>query len=427
MEGGASAARRLTEGPTAGPRTDRPSSTPADVRAARLQSQAAREAAGPASAAVVADATDLADVFEAGVTPAELAAHLDPATLSRLVPQLSEADAHEVSRLFAEPRVRAMLDDTWASPPDGHPMLAEVLVRQLTEHVDLVRILHASPELSHSLLARPLTLHHLASHQQAIDVLGSVVDGLDAEDSRNDASVSPPDPVPTPLKSWHVHVSAAVRAGGLTARQPSFDHTRSDDPSYQAEYLTRLLGAAEEVKADLAEVATRVANHGSPGGGRADWRREPKGRRRAEDKVREYNNDASLLTDLAAAKVEFDNLDDVYAALKRLSEDRGVEIIRCVDRFVRPQQSGYRDIQMLLRMSTGHVAEFRLHLAALDRVAEWEHALFEVRRDLKAVAEEEARPMSAKEIAIRNGLLTREQEFFWHALMSTIDAGGAEK
>ena len=58
-------------------------------------------------------------------------------------------------------------------------------------------------------------------------------------------------------------------------------------------------------------------------------------------------------------------------------------IVGCQDRFLAPMGSGYRDVQLVLRMRNGHMAEFRLHLAALDAVAVWEHALYEVRRDIR--------------------------------------------
>ena len=74
----------------------------------------------------------------------------------------------------------------------------------------------------------------------------------------------------------------------------------------------------------------------------------------------------------------------------------------------------------MLRTSNGHIAEFRLHLAALDEVAVWEHALFEVRRDIEAIAEQEGRAMTPAERAIRDGVVREEQRQFWQALQSTI-------
>ncbi|NJP35873.1 hypothetical protein HCJ94_28950, partial [Micromonospora sp. HSS6-12] len=146
-------------------------------------------------------------------------------------------------------------------------------------------------------------------------------------------------------------------------------------------------------------------------------------RTRAEDKVRKYGGDVSRLTDLAAAKVVFAKLSDLYRAVRLVTEDPDVEIVEVEDRFAKPQASGYRDIQMMLRMSNGHIAEFRLHLAALDVVDGWEHSLYEVRRDLESIARERGNDLSLMERAIYNGLLTREQSFFWDALKSTLGEG----
>jgi (p)ppGpp synthase/HD superfamily hydrolase len=128
----------------------------------------------------------------------------------------------------------------------------------------------------------------------------------------------------------------------------------------------------------------------------------------------------SLLTDLAAASVAFDDLADLYSALGALHQELGDDIVYFEDRMVVPQKSGYRDILMMLRTSTGHIAEFRLQLKALDRVAEWEHALYEVGRDLKAVAEQEGRSMSAMERALRGGLLRQTRHYFWEALQTSM-------
>ena len=84
-------------------------------------------------------------------------------------------------------------------------------------------------------------------------------------------------------------------------------------------------------------------------------------------------------------------------------------------------RSGYRDVQLNLRMRNGHLAEFRLHLAALDAVAVWEHVLYEVRRDVEALALAEDRRLTSRERAITEGIRLREQQLFWQALQSTYE------
>ena len=67
------------------------------------------------------------------------------------------------------------------------------------------------------------------------------------------------------------------------------------------------------------------------------------------------------------------------------------------------------------------LAEFRLHLAALDAVAHWEHVLYEVRRDIEALALAEGRALTPRERAIVDGVQFREQQLFWQALQSTYE------
>ena len=85
--------------------------------------------------------------------------------------------------------------------------------------------------------------------------------------------------------------------------------------------------------------------------------------------------DASKLLDLAAAKVEFRTSTISTPRSAASGAPPRCVVVSCEDRFVTPMSSGYRDVQMVLRMRNGHLAEFRLHLAALDAVAEWEHVL----------------------------------------------------
>ncbi|MER5333013.1 toxin glutamine deamidase domain-containing protein [Micromonospora sp. NPDC002717] len=405
-----------------GPAPNRGDAPPEDLRAARERARAERVANGGPVSAALADEPDLERVFAAGVTPVEVAAGLDAPALRRLVPHLDEPAARDVARLFAEPRVQRMLDDTWRTPPKDEPMLAETLVRQLVERPDLARMILATPELANSLTARPVTLHHLAIHQQAIDVLGSVLDEIAGRGAEAVARGPLPTPQPTPLTDNQRRISALFSSGRERATQAGFDVARKSDAEYQTKYLDRLYTDAVEAQQEVVALAQRLAAESS-GPAMPDGRPGPKDRKRAEDKVAKYRGDVSMLTDLAAAKVAFRELSDLYAALKVLRGYIGVEVVEFEDRFIAPQSSGYRDIQMSLRTSNGHIAEFRLHLQALDDVASWEHALYEVRRDLKAVAKDQGRTMSQVERAVWNGVLKEEQRYFWQALQTTLGGG----
>ncbi|MGW4497193.1 toxin glutamine deamidase domain-containing protein [Micromonospora sp. NPDC004336] len=411
--------------PPSGPVPDRPSPQldeprqpsghdglpPKDLRSERERAQAERMANGIAANAVLAGEPDLDAVFAAGVTPAEVAAALDGPTLRRLVPHLDEPAARDVARLFAEPRVQRMLDETWREPPRGEPMLAETLVRQLARQPDLARMILATPELTNSLTARPVTLHHLATHQQAIDVLGSVLD----DNVSSDASAIDSDQIEAPEGSISAEQKAlgdSVSPRSRKVYQSGFDSSRQDDESYRLSYLEHLYREAIVAQRELNELAIRMAGRQ----GVASWRDKPKDRQRVLDKLVEYQNDVSSLKDLAAARIQFRRLDDLYRGLWRIGQEPGIDVLVKKDRFLKPQLSGYRDVLLSLRMSNGHVAELRLQLAAMDEVAEWEHALYEVRRDLEAMAESQDRSLTTSELAIRDGLVAREQEAFRVAL-----------
>ncbi|MEU2614963.1 toxin glutamine deamidase domain-containing protein [Micromonospora sp. NPDC007271] len=399
-----------------------PTADPDGLRRAHLDAHTERISAGLFVRDAIAAAASLDHVFAAGVTPVELAHHLDASTLRRLAPELDEAAAGDVARLLADPRVQGMLDQTWEAPPRGEPLLAERLVRQLTQHPDLARMMLDTPELTNSLTARPLTLHHLGSHQKAIDVLGDVL-GEIAERGAGAAAASPIPPVqPTPLTTEQLAVSYQFVVDRPVVFQPGFDQSRREDLAYRCQYLDELYEAAAAAQGEIDALGRRLLE-ASNGDGEYRPRPEPKDRMRAEDKVAKYSGDASRLRDLAAGRISYQRLDDLYAALAALPDDPQVTILEFDDRFLEPQDSGYRDVQMMLRTSSGHVAEFRLQLAALDDVATWEHALFEVRRDLGAVAREEGRSLSAKEMAIRNGIIRRQREYFWAALQSALSGG----
>ncbi|MEU3452770.1 toxin glutamine deamidase domain-containing protein [Micromonospora sp. NPDC006766] len=391
------------------------------VRCAHLDAHAGRIAAGLFVHDAIAASGSLDEVFAAGVTPVELAQRLDAPTLRRLMPALDETAAGDLTRLLTDPRVQHMLDQTWEAPPRGEPLLGERLVQQLAQRPDLARMIVATPELANSLTARPLTLHHLASHQEAIDVLGDVLNDIAERGAAAVAAAPTPPVLPTPLTGEQLEISSHFNVPRPRAFQPGFDRGRQGDVTYQRQYLDGLYEAAAAAQLEIDALGRRLAETSS--GAEYRPRPEPKDRKRAEDKVAQYDGNASRLLDLAAGRISYERLDDLYAALAALRGDPRVRIARFEDRFVKPQESGYRDVQIMLRTSSGHLAEFRLQLAAVDEVAQWEHSLFEVRRDLEAVARERGRSVSETESAIRKGIIQRQREHFWAALQSTLTGG----
>ncbi|MDQ7907787.1 toxin glutamine deamidase domain-containing protein [Phytohabitans sp. ZYX-F-186] len=386
------------------------------ARVERLYAREAFDHTGFPLDQAVRGAESLPALLESGVQPHEIARHATPETLRRLF-DLSESQANDLATLLGDPQVQTMLHDSWGSPPFDPPILAESVLAKLGAHPELVRMMLDLPDLRNALALRPVTLDHLASHQQAIDTLREVVE--DIQRRGPEAVLADPEVTvePTPLTDDQRQTSEAAKPEEVQDRQTGFDQRRQDDAAYRAEYLDSMYVQAVRAQAELNAMAAEVAGDtGEPAG-----RSEPKNRQRAEDKVVKYRGEVSRLKDLAAAKVAFDTMADLYRGLEQVRQHPGVTIVKLDDRFARPQDSGYRDIQMSVRTSNGHVAEFRLHLKSLDEVADWEHALYEIRRDLDTFGKE--RRLTPPEEAIRFGLLQRERELFWQALRPALGEG----
>ncbi|MEV5769578.1 hypothetical protein AB0L34_34210, partial [Micromonospora sp. NPDC052213] len=257
---------------------------PDRVREEHRQAHADRIAGGLYVRDVLAESGSLDAAFAAGVTPVELAQAADAPTLRRLAPGLDDAAAADLSRLFADPRVQRMLDQSWEAPPRREELLAETLVRQLAERPDLVRMILATPELANSLTARPLTLHHLASHQQAIDVLQDVLADIERDGPESQIAADDPKPPPTPLTAEQRRLTWDLASRRQPAGQDGFDRSRKRDPVYVAAYVNELRAEAAVAQAELNTIATTLAGErGKPG-----WRNEPKGDERVRDKLVEY-------------------------------------------------------------------------------------------------------------------------------------------
>jgi hypothetical protein len=228
---------------------------------------------------------------------------------------------------------------------------------------------------------------------------------------------------PTPLTPEQEGVTHALEESASDYRaedrlQAPFDQNRRADAEYRAAYLAERYQEAVVAQGQLTDIVNEIAlaNDGDP-----HSRPEPKKIGRANDKiVANYAGDASRLVDMAGCYIQFDRVQDAYSALAVLSTDPRLEIVKFEDRFAVPERSGYRDLQMSVRMPNGHIAELRLHLKALDEIAVYEHALYEVRRDFKAGAKEAGRDMTPEETALHDALLARERTLFWDALQGGL-------
>ncbi|MGW4521284.1 toxin glutamine deamidase domain-containing protein [Amycolatopsis sp. NPDC004378] len=340
------------------------------------------------------------------------------------------APQSRLDELLAEPRVAEALDgatkDFVVKDHEGNSQnlgpIGEFVRTRLAEHLEFVDLLRdpANEFLTRSLLRKPETMANLLLHDEALPILADAVHEVHHPDP--DAAPVGPDAEPTPLTPEQAETSSEVvdQAEGHPQQhrqQAPFDLGKLGDETYTREYLAERYEEAARVDRKLKEILPPLAEET---GGHAGFRPGPKSEGRAMDKINtNYDGDASRLVDLAGAMIQFERVQDAYAALARIANHPGLEIVDFDDRFAHPAPAGYRDLQMSVRID-GHVAELRLHLKALDDVSAYEHSLYEVRRDLKALRKAEDRPYTAEEQALIDGLIKRERELFWDALQGSL-------
>ncbi|WP_447002636.1 toxin glutamine deamidase domain-containing protein [Saccharothrix isguenensis] len=345
----------------------------------------------------------------------------------------------EIGRYLQEPRVQEAMrladaisqrDPDSRIAVDGRKLhIGEAIAALLPRHPEMAALLRDVPFLENSLLARPQTLANLLRHPQAIEVLDDCVrevreheDGPEVLADHYDA-----EPAPGPALLTPEQAELSERAQNLADDSPASHRVQPDfiianqDTGYLAQYLEGLYRDWSVKQGQLHALADEVA---TATGGEAFSRKTEKSRVRAMDKIAGYKGDAAKLVDLVGSKIQYSTVADAYKGLRILldkveQDDSKISVVDFDDRFLTPQKSGYRDLQFNVRLQladgTSHVAELRLHLKAIDDVADFEHALFEVRRDFKALAKEQGRTMTPEERALTGSILAREQELFGEA------------
>ena len=316
--------------------------------------------------------------------------------------------------------------------------LRDYLAAELPKHPELVRMLEdpKNDYVAHSLAKRPLALGNLLAHEESVKIFTDSVEDVAHQREHGEYESIPDEPDHVELGEEQIRTSDEARENNqdyepADKRQHPYRREDIGNTAVFNEYLDRVYREAETAMEKLREVVPRIAEET---GGEPDLRKTLKGRDRAEDKINSnYGGDPSRLTDIAGGIVRFKTLESLYAALDqvRAAERDGVEIVEFEDRFRSPQPAGYSDLQMKVRIG-GHVAEFRLHLKAVDEVSAYDHSLYEVRRDLKALAMDEGtidpetgkkvrRRYTPEEDALITALLKREREKFWEALHKRYD------
>ncbi len=158
-----------------------------------------------------------------------------------------------------------------------------------------------------------------------------------------------------------------------------------DRPLQESEDMNELRAIASRVKEGHNEITRKVARQS---GGRFFQARHLKDEGRMWEKFGEYvqeGGDQNMIVDVVRSRIHFDTLDQLYAAVKVLHES--AEIVRVKDHFVRPHDSGYRDILFNIRLrdpKTGkvHISEIQFHLNELFAAKRLEYPHYIKRREL---------------------------------------------
>jgi hypothetical protein len=127
-----------------------------------------------------------------------------------------------------------------------------------------------------------------------------------------------------------------------------------------------------------------------------------KTKNRAEQKgLYRYNGDYSRITDILRATITY----PTYQELKKQRDkiESSLDLVVTCDRFSKPLVSGYRDINIILRLSNGHLAELQIHLEPIFKIKKmYGDIIYKENQGLKYLAKKEQRRLTFAEIKIIN-------------------------
>ncbi|EMQ2878062.1 RelA/SpoT domain-containing protein [Vibrio navarrensis] len=148
-----------------------------------------------------------------------------------------------------------------------------------------------------------------------------------------------------------------------------------------------------------------------------------KSAQRAKEKVAlELNGDASRITDLARATIVANDVASLVSVYEALS--RETRIVKVKNRFKTPAESGYRDLNLLVRLpKTNLVAEVQLHLKAIADVKSGpEHDLYEQIQTMERQASAAQRDLNEMELTAIKQLRSQSKSLYqqaWQPYLTT--------
>ncbi|MCL1148444.1 RelA/SpoT domain-containing protein [Shewanella marinintestina] len=206
--------------------------------------------------------------------------------------------------------------------------------------------------------------------------------------------------------SYTAKLALSKNLNGLTAiqsmqyqvpRQTSADldtlYSQANDAQQELAQLLNMITAQSQTQSQLANI---------------------KSRERAEAKVyNKLNNDASQLTDIVRASIVSDDIHNLMQAFEIIKSDS--QLIQVKNRFANPKESGYRDLNLLVKLPKSQmIAEVQLHLADIAEIKSGaEHEVYEQVQSIQASAMQQQRHLNDIETA-KITLLRQESHKLYH-------------
>lgn len=237
-----------------------------------------------------------------------------------------------------------------------------------------------------------------------------------------------------PLLSFAAPKDLAVDSPTPSCRSPLSDPSFSGPPSsgsgisQTSSDLDVLYGQAEYVSRPFFQFVDKIAqNTGSESIFGPLKRRE-----RLLAKLSKTEGISAKVFDLVRAAIVCTSIDKVYTALDLLKyafeTDSNVEFVRVRDRFQNPKESGYRDLQVLVRVKyidpagqpQSHIAEVQVHLRALFDIKKKEaDKLYRQMRELEEARQFRGRDLNETEKNQLEELKKQHRKLFDDAFQQT--------
>jgi hypothetical protein len=331
----------------------------------------------------------------------------------------------DARRFLEDPEVSKILD-TYAGTSKSAPATVDFIRRELPRRPDVARLLRGDlgdPVVPGRRL--DVTARELRENPDTLASFLRTSGTAPIARSAARASRSPGEPrdIGKPMRveptDAQKRLSAEAARRGEAAKKAGLDWQkpylgRVNDEAYAKRYYQELQAAVFRANDALREFGEPVA---AEVGGTYRGRSTPKKLQRFIDKVLEYKGNGAKAVDLAAGTIFVDRIEDAYATLPRILAHDGFQVVRFKDRIAKPQDSGYRDLLLNVRMPDGHVAELKVQINDIDRINAREHPMYEIRRNIESRARRERvngepRPYTADERALIDNALLRSRSLF---------------